>query len=566
MRATRTILGDGHRCIECVRLAAGFSLAILLATLAVSCTRSSRPSEPRLPHEVEIPPYLKDTIGEIARIAGREFIPVQAYGFVTGLDGTGTRVVPPGIRQEILNVMRRNKVQNPEELLASPDTAVVQVTGLLAPGIGKGEVFDLEVCAPPNTETTSLDGGFLLETDLRRTVSARGVEARSEVLALGRGSIFVSPFSSDKKKGDTADPRIGRILAGGKAVKVRHFRLALLAPSVRTVDQIVRTINACFPEVAKGTRDPGRVDLEVPAEYRDDKDHFLDLVGALYLRETPDARDRRVGLLIEALQSGKDLDRVATCLEAFGPTVLARLRPLADHPSETVRFYVGRTLANLQEPQAVYVLERIALDDRSDLQESAVEALGKIRSGVGLGVLGRALDAASARVRLAAWRAMARLTPETFVVRRFEDKFVLSAVATKAAPFVYISRTLKPHIAIFGNIAVQPPILAETRRVTATALADAKHLILMARRRGKDIHLDAPLDLKGLIEVLASPLSEDPAKTGGGLDLGYSDVVGLLHEMAKKGALSGAIMLQPLEYRIPGDRPIVRPIGTDEPE
>jgi hypothetical protein len=33
--------------------------------------------------------------------------------------------------------------------------------------------------------------------------------------------------------------------------------------------------------------------------------------------------------------------------------------------------------------------------------------------------------------------------------------------------------------------------------------------------------------------------------------------------MAKKGALSGAIMLQPLEYRIPGDRPIVRPIEAE---
>ena len=561
MRATRTIIDNGRRRIQCARLAAAVSIAILLATLAVSCT-GSKPREPRLPKEVEVPPYLKDTVGEVARIAGREFIPVQAYGFVTGLDGTGTRVVPPGIRQEILNVMRRNKVQNPEELLASPDTAVVQVTGLLTPGIAKGEVFDLEVRAPPNTETTSLDGGFLLETDLRETVSMREVEARSEILALGRGSIFVSPFATDKK-GDTADPRLGRILAGGKAVKTRQFRLALLSPSVRTVDQIIRTVNARFPDAAKGTHDPGRIDLEVPADYRDDKDHFLDLVGALYLRETAEARDRRVDLLMDTLQSEKDLDRVAISLEAFGPTVFARLRPLADHPSQTVRFYVGRTLANLQEPQAVYILERIALDDRSEFQEAAVEALGKIRSGVGLGILGRVLDAANARVRLAAWRAMARLTPETFVVRRFEDKFVLSAVATKAEPFVYVSRTSKPHIAVFGDISVRPPILAETRRVTATALADAKHLILMARRHGKDIHIEAPLDVKGLIEVLASPLAADPAKPGRGLDLGYSDVVGLLHEMAKKGALSGAIMLQPLEYRIPGDRPIVRPIEAE---
>jgi HEAT repeat protein len=96
--------------------------------------------------------------------------------------------------------------------------------------------------------------------------------------------------------------------------------------------------------------------------------------------------------------------------------VAPRLHALADHPSQAVRFYVGRTLANLQDARAVYVLERIVSDDKSEFQEAAVEALGKIHSGVGLGVLGRALHVKSARVRVAAWKAMARLVPRTFVV------------------------------------------------------------------------------------------------------------------------------------------------------
>jgi hypothetical protein len=58
-------------------------------------------------------------------------------------------------------------------------------------------------------------------------------------------------------------------------------------------------------------------------------------------------------------------------------------------------------------------------------------------------------------------------------------------------------------------------------------------------------------------------ITEDkPEATG--LDLGYSDVVGLLYEMSRKGALTGPIVLQPLEYRVTGDRPIARPISTAE--
>ena len=90
-----------------------------LAALAAGCTPTgSEPSVPRTPREVAVPDYLQDTVGEIARFAGREPLIVQGYGFVTGLDGTGTTTVPPGIRRRVLDMMRRNKVEHAEEVLA----------------------------------------------------------------------------------------------------------------------------------------------------------------------------------------------------------------------------------------------------------------------------------------------------------------------------------------------------------------------------------------------------------------------------------------------------------------
>ncbi len=569
MRATRTQTVVGRRWTVCARV----GLLLGAAALAASCAAKPKPAEPRIPREVELAAYLRDTVGEVARIAGREAVAVQGFGFVTGLDGTGTKVVPPGIRQQVLNMMRRNKVENAEEILANPDHAVVTVSGWMDPGAAKGELFDLDVRAIPNTETTSLEGGFVLECDLARVELDRGTESRSETLALGRGSIFVSPFAPEGQTKTASDPRVGHILAGGKALKTRHFRLALLSPSVRTADQIMRLVNARFPGAAKGSEDPGRIDLEVPKEFHADKTHFLDLVGALYMRETPDARDKRIRLLIDTLKAGEDMDRAAICLEAFGPTLAPQLHALAEDPSEPVRFYVGRTLAQLQDARAVHVLERIALDDHSKFQEQAVEALGKLRTGVGLGVLGRALDVKSARVRVAAWQAMAHLAPRTFTARTFADKFALSIVATRDEPFVYVSRTLKPQIAVFGEVKVRPPVLAETNRVTATARENEDQITLISRRGGRDIRVRASFDVVDMIAALASPMrrEEEPAADKAdagpeGLELGYSDVVGLLHAMSRKGALTGPIVLQPLEYRILGDRPVARPITTSEDE
>ncbi len=408
------------------RLAAALGVCAA-ALVAAGCGRD-RPeaSPPRTPREVAIPAYLRDTVGEIARFAGREPLYVQGIGFVTGLDGTGTRAMPPGVRRQVLELMHRHKVAEPEALLTSPDTAVVTVFGRIPPGARRDERFDLAVRAVPGTDTTSLEGGYVLECDLYRVHTARGVQARGEPLAVGEGSIFVSPFGEEG--GPVGSARQGRILGGGRVLKDRRFSLVLLVPSVRTAEQVVRLVNTRFPGAAKGTTDPARVDLRVPARFQDDKAHFLDLVGALYMRETPAARAQRVRLLLETLQRHEDMDRVALCLEAFGPSVAPHLYPLADSADPALRFYAGRTLAHLQDARAVHALEPIVTDEGSPFQEEAVRALGRLESGLGLGLLARALSARSARVRVAAWEASTRLAERTFLVRSFEGGFDLHVV------------------------------------------------------------------------------------------------------------------------------------------
>ncbi len=539
---------------------------IALGFAGVGCDAFRReepqPTEPRVPPEPEVPAYVEDTVGERARFVGRDEVPVQGFGFVTGLDSTGSTILTPGVRRDILFLMRRNDVENPEALLASRDTAAVVVGGWLPPGAVRGEVFDLEVRAVPGSDATSLEGGFLLECDLKRVASGRSDEAGVEAAALGRGDIFVS-LRQPGATGPEGDPRVGRILAGGRSLINRQFRLVLLEPSARTADQVVRLINARFPGAAEGRPDAS-IDLTVPRRFRDDKPYFLDLVGALYMRELPSARDDRIRLLIEYLEQGRDVERVALYLEAFGSAVVPHLKPLVRNVNETVRFYAGRTLARLDNGLAVSALEGIVLNDNSPYQEEAVKALGYMQRGLGLGLLGRALNAEDARVRIAAWRSILKVSPGRGVRRVFPDKFFLSDVPTEASPFVYVSRTRERHLAVFGDVRIRPPALAETSRVTLSAPAGADRVRVVTQHAGRSVRLDVPLELVEAVEAMAAPFVEEGADEVTGLDLSYSEIVSLVHQLDRGKALTGPVVLQPLEYRMPRPRPIGEMDEADE--
>jgi hypothetical protein len=266
-----------------------------------------------------------------------------------------------------------------------------------------------------------------------------------------------------------------------------------------------------------------------------------------------------VGLLLERLQQETDRDTAAVCLEAFGPGIGPLLAPLVDHPQGRVRFAAARILVRFQDGLGLRVLEPIALDDASELQEAAVRAIGEFQGPLTVGMLTRALGAKSARVRIAAWKALMKVSPGATIVAAYPDKFILSRVPTGAGPFVYVARADEPHLALFGDVRVRPPTLAQTRNVTASAMLGADRLTIVAQRAGRTIRLETPLDLEAAVRVMAAPLTRENETQVTGLDLGYSDVVSIIYQMAQRKALTGPMVLQPLEYRAPVDRPVTAP-------
>jgi hypothetical protein len=509
-----------------------------------------------------------------------------------GLNGTGSTTHPPGLRNQVLKIISRHRVPNPDQVLSDPNTAVVYVSGYVPPGSLPGEPFDLVLMAAPGTQATSLEGGVLMKAELARTEAVRTGTAMGSVLATGEGEVFVSPFVVESRpasvprnagglrpiaptpdeppdaapgEGKTVlqtEPTTAWILGGGRCRYARNFFLNLLEPSERTASQIIRHVNARFPGMAKGNVNPGIIDLKVPPAYALDKRRFLDVIGAIYLIESPDRRERRMRELVEKLKQGPDRSVLAG-LESFGRPTIRLLEPLLAHPVAAVQFGAARTLARLGEPSALAVLGRFIRDDRSPFQEEAVRAAAELPEGAGAGVVSTGLDTESPAVRIAAYTALRRIAPSRLdFVAQVPGRLELAAVRTRATPFVFVSRQIASRVVVFGDVKIDPPLLVTTPRLLASATRGSDRITLVSKRLGIGAKAVVDLDLAKVVKVMASPPVEvGIGRVRRGLNLAYSDVVGFLDQASRKGALAARIVYEPLQIAAPVMDPFA--IGGD---
>lgn len=566
------------------------SVMAAIAVAAMLCGACGTPlQKPTRPREIPVAPYLENTICERAFPSGGDQVLVQGIGLVTGLNGTGSTAHAPGLRTKMLKLISQHNVPDPEQLLADPNTAAVYVSGYIPPGGRRGERFDLVVMAAPGTETTSLEGGTLLETSLARMEPSRtGVSAGTQ-LAVGSGELFVSPFvvgdrgpsrrgpaggdalrpvgpevgapqdipqdtsqdepSPEGEERPRSDPRTALILGGGRCLHTRHFFLNLLEPSSRTAEEIVRHIKARFPGAARGNTNPGIIDLKVPEKYSLDKGRFLDVVGGVFMVDSPDRRDERIRELVSKLQTEQDRRGIVAALEAFGKPAVSLLEPLLGHREAVVRFYAAEALARLDQPSALGVLEAFVQDNESPFQEGAVRALGELEGGAGAAVIRQAFDVPSPAVRIAAYMTLRRVAPDLLDIVEFPGRKELAVVPTRAEPFIFISRQITPQVVIFGDVALDPPLLVDTPRLLASVI-DGQTKITLIRKDalyGPRAAIETNLKLASVVAVLMAPPQSTPERPKPrGLDMSYSDVVALLDQASRKGALKALIQYEPV--------------------
>jgi flagellar basal body P-ring protein FlgI len=398
-------------------------------------------------------------VGDFARPFGTNPIRVTGIGLVTGLNSTGSDPAPSPLRAQMLEEMQTREIENPNQVLASPSTALVMVQGLILPGKRRGELFDVRVVLPNRSEATSLRGGTLLETRMTEIANETGLRGR--YLALAMGPVLVDA-ADEQEDGEAVALSKGNILGGAQVVEPRMIGLSLRGAnaSVGISVQIGRALNSRFHSYSygpgqKGVAKPktdGFVELAIDRRYRHNVGRYLNVIRSVAVRETDIQRLERLQMLESQLLDPVTAATAALRLEAIGHQAIDVLKKGLASSDTYVRFYAAESLAYLDDDSSVEPLAAFAAKQPA-FRAYALSALSAMDDVTSYEALTQLLSSSSAETRYGAFRALWLMDPNAPVVRqaRIPGDFSLHVIASEGPSMVHIARTHRPEIVLFGK-------------------------------------------------------------------------------------------------------------------
>ncbi len=514
--------------------------------------------------EVEVPPIASaQLVGDLAVEFGMYPIRVEAVGLVTGLAGTGSDPPPSPQRALLIEEMQRIGVPTPNAVLASDTTSLVVVQGFLRPGIQKGDRFDLEVRIPARSETTSLRGGWLMESRLK-TMALLDNQIRSgELLGFGQGPVLVDPSAGAGQESVWAAR--GRVLGGGVALRSRPVGL-VLKPGFQhefNAARIANAINRRFHTYRNGiqmgvatAKTDKYVELSVHPRYRDNVERYLQVVRAVVVRESEVERLERIALLEKQLMEPITAAHAARQLEALGNEGVETLRAGIESNNAEVRFFASEALAYLDRREAAEPL-RLSAQNEPAFRVFALAALGTMNDVTAYDALRELLEVPSAETRYGAFRALRAMNPRDNFIRgeSFGPGFHYHVLDVPGPPMVHITRNRRPELVVFGRgIHLTPPFALEAGN-SILVVADGAEVRVSRYAVGEaDQRRLVSTDLDDIVRAV--------------VDLGgtYPDVVQALQQAKASGALAVRFEVE----AVPGsgrsyDRLAEEPAPVEEP-
>ena len=385
-------------------------------------------------------------IGSVADVARPQETPVEGYGLVAGLSGTGSAICPPAVRaylRQYILAQIPDVVSNIDELINSPNTAVVQLEGRIPAAAMKGDRFDVRVNPVVGSDTISLRGGRLYLAELKLP-GMFGVDART--FATVEGPVFTDLLGPGEPSLKT-----GYILGGGRAsydyVGVIHLRRA----DFMTASTIRNRLNERYgPDVATAVSQAD-VGYKFPPEYRLRKERFIRLLDVTYLTVTTDLTAARIDAALRGLADANDKETSEITLEALGRESLAGLAPLLKSSNQETRFRAARCMLYLHDDRAVETLYAMVADRQSPYRLEALEAiaLGARRDDAGA-IAGRCLNDEDGRIVQAAFEHLRRLGDPVVREEIVNHDFYLDQVTQTRQKAIFVSRSGEPRIVLFG--------------------------------------------------------------------------------------------------------------------
>ncbi len=578
-------------------------LALLVASLSLplalgACKSNDAGPAPAAPPTATYtgPQYLYNTIGSLSRLSNHLPQPVQGYGLIVDLEGTGSDEVPQSLRRWLINEMTKYGVgqsryrdffrASPEQLLASPDTAVVRVEGHIPGGAVAGSRFDLLVTAA-DTRSTSLAGGRLWTTEL----AAGGFNPSQlyvKPLAKGNGPVYLDPLDTDITDARKREQlqRQAVIVSGGVVTETRIMELVLNQPSRRRASDIADRINERFPAEPNARRatanaiSPLVVQLNIPRRFRDAPQTFVDLVLHTYIDRSRGFVPMQAQRLADELSTDPDkASSVVLAWKALGPAA----QPVFRQYYEDERSYLR--LAALEA--GAFVGDELASDPLAELsshRDPAVrlrvaEALISLRSPSSRQALRSLLDDPIESVRIAAYESLAlkgsELVKRTVIHDGDAVKMVIDRVMVQE-PLIYITQKQVPRVVIFNpSLGFEVPTMASVwdgrlmiRRTAEGEPAELfyQHPVIEDNRRTiKAVQHKMEPTLATLAYTLAHrPTVDRPYE---GFNLTYGQVVDAIYQLVQTGAVDSPIELdRGLITRLLDERNDRTPRGPDRPE
>jgi hypothetical protein len=452
-------------------------------------------------------------VGDLTFPSGMNYVKIEGVGLVNNLNNTGSDPRPSPERDSLIDEMQTHDVHKPQTILSSNKTSMVVVRGYLPPGVQKGDRFDLEVVVPPRSETTSLRGGWLMQTRLRELAVLNNVVRKGDVDAVGIGDVIVDAMFEDGE--DSKSLTRGRVLGGGHSLTSRRLGLTIRehAASVRASSMIGTAINNRFYHYDRGTKqgvakplNSNFIELAIPPRYRNNVTRYMKVVRNISVGESLTDRAVRLQQLEAKLLEPTTAYGASLQLEAIGKDATETLRKGLQSPDLEIRFYAAEALAYLDDDQAVPVLSEAAHQERA-FRWHALTALSTMDHVSAYDALTELLSHNSAETRFGAYRAMLARNPRDPVVRGelLNDSFMLHEIGAAGPPMVHFSRARRAEIVIFGyHQTMDPPtFLLAGRRIMIKRHDDQQVRVIRFEPGAEDQVLVVPNRLSDVIRAIA---------------------------------------------------------------
>ncbi|MEQ8785627.1 MAG: flagellar basal body P-ring protein FlgI [Pirellulaceae bacterium] len=486
-----------------------------------------------------------DLIGDYASPWGMNFLKVEGVALVNNLNGTGSNPADTPLRGRLIAEMDSHSVQSSSSVLAGPNTSLALVYGLVPPGAQKNDLFDVRVVTPSRSDTTSLDGGWLMPVRMQRMEMLGGALRSGDVSAQGVGPVLVdSMFEGDD---DPTHEIRGRVLSGGKVLKPRQLGLVVRGEghTIKLTAQMASAINYRFNTYDRGgarrgvatAKDDKILELEVPPQYRHYVTRYVGVVRNIALGESPAERIDRVERLEARLMDPKTAAVTALQLEGVGEEAVGTLEKALEAADPRVRFFAAEALAYLNQPSAIEPLAQAAAEPA--FRWHAITALAAMDELDAADALAELFHTSSAETRYAAFRALRSRSAHDPLVKGelLNQKFYYHVVSTIGDPMVHVSRTRRQEIVLFGHDQkISPPGVLFAGSHIMLQGADAENVKVTRVYAGDQANEQRTCSTR-LDEVIRTVV-----ELGGG----YPEVLAMLQESQTKGYLQSRLVIDAL--------------------